>query len=497
MGASVGCPEFLSVIGRARHALNALVLARRQQLARRLPVPVSADRRTRATPDRTRSVFVTSPSPSTAAAPWIRIRDAAAHIDQTVELRGWLTHRRSSGKVQFLVIRDGSGVMQCVAGRNDVSPEAWQACETLTQESSLIVRGRLRADARSPGGVEMGLSGVEVIALADGYPITPKEHGTDFLMDHRHLWLRSPRQQAILTIRAEIIQAFRDFMHGEGFLLVDAPIFTPNACEGTTTLFETQYFDEHAYLTQSGQLYAEAAAMAFGRVYCFGPAFRAEKSKTRRHLIEFWMMEPEWAFATLEDVIALEERLLVHTVGRVLERNAEALKAVERDVTKLERVRAPFPRIHYNEAVERLHAAGQAFEWGGDFGAPDETLLAGQFETPVFVTNYPAAVKAFYMEPDPADPRLSLSCDCLAPEGYGEIIGGGQRMASLELLTRRIEEHGLPQEAFEWYKDLRRYGSVPHSGFGIGVERTLAWIAGLDHVRESIPFPRMLYRLAP
>jgi len=436
-------------------------------------------------------------SSSIATTPWIRIRDASAHLDQSVEVRGWLTHKRSSGKVQFLMLRDGSGVMQCVAGRNDVSPEAWQACESLTQESSVVVRGRLRADARSPGGVEMGLQSVEVTGLAEGYPITPKEHGTDFLMDHRHLWLRSPRQHAILTIRAEIVQGFRDFMHGEGFLLVDAPIFTPNACEGTTTLFETQYFDESAYLTQSGQLYAEAAAMAFGRVYCFGPAFRAEKSKTRRHLIEFWMMEPEWAFATLDDVIALEERLLVYTVNRVLERNAEALKVVERDISKLERVRAPFPRIHYNDAVERLHAAGQAFEWGGDFGGTDETVLAGQFETPVFVTNYPAAVKAFYMEPDPADPRLSLSCDCLAPEGYGEIIGGGQRMASLDLLTRRIDEHGLPQEAFEWYKDLRRYGSVPHAGFGIGVERTLAWIAGLDHVRETIPFPRMLYRLRP
>jgi asparaginyl-tRNA synthetase len=286
-------------------------------------------------------------------------------------------------------------------------------------------------------------------------------------------------------------------MDGEGFTLVDAPIFTPAACEGTTTLFETAYFDDKAYLSQSGQLYMEAAAMALGRVYCFGPAFRAEKSKTRRHLIEFWMMEPEWAFATLEDVIALEERLLLYTIGRVLAERGEELKVVERDVTKLELVRGPFPRIHYNDAVARLHAAGQTFEWGSDFGAPDETLLANQFETPVFVTNYPAAVKAFYMEPDPADPRLSLSCDCLAPEGYGEIIGGGQRMSSLELLTQRIDEHGLPQSAFEWYKDLRRYGSVPHAGFGIGVERTLAWLAGLEHVRETIAFPRMLYRLTP
>ena len=433
----------------------------------------------------------------TGALPWIPIRNAEAHAGQSVELRGWLTQRRSSGKVQFLVVRDGTGVMQCVAGVKDLSPEEWEACERLTQESALVVRGVLRADARAPGGVEMGLQSVRVIAVAESYPITPKEHGTDFLMDHRHLWLRSSRQQAILRVRAEIVAAFRDFMDGEGFLLVDAPIFTPSACEGTTTLFETAYFGEKAYLTQSGQLYNEAAAMAFGRVYCFGPTFRAEKSKTRRHLIEFWMMEPEWAFATLDDVIALEERLLVYTVGRVLEARAADLKAIERNTAPLERIRPPFPRIHYNDAARRLREAGQPFEWGGDLGGADETVLSQQFQTPVFVTHYPAAVKAFYMEPDPEDPRLCLSCDCLAPEGYGEIIGGGQRMDSLALLTRRIDEHGLPQEAFEWYKDLRRYGSVPHAGFGIGVERTLAWIAGLEHVRESIPFPRMLYRLRP
>jgi asparaginyl-tRNA synthetase len=431
------------------------------------------------------------------ATPWIRIQDASGHVGQSVEVRGWLTHRRSSGKIQFLVLRDGTGIIQCVAGRNDLSPSDWEACERLTQESAVVARGTLRADARSPGGVELGLSSVQVVALAEPYPISPKEHGVDFLMDHRHLWLRSPRQQAILRIRAELVSALRDFMNREGFMLVDAPIFTPNACEGTTTLFETSYFDQKAYLTQSGQLYMEAAAAAFGRVYCFGPTFRAEKSKTRRHLIEFWMMEPEWAFATLDDVIGLEERLLVDLTGRVLEERGADLRVLERDVGKLERVRAPFPRIHYNEAVERLHRAGHEFEWGGDFGGTDETVLADQFETPVFVTHYPAAVKAFYMEPDPQDPRLCLSCDCLAPEGYGEIIGGGQRMASLDLLTRRIDEHQLPQGAFEWYKDLRRYGSVPHAGFGIGVERTLAWLAGLDHVRETIPFPRMLYRLHP
>ena len=431
------------------------------------------------------------------ALPWIPIRSAAAHAGGSVELRGWLTHKRSSGKVQFLVVRDGTGIMQCVAGVKDITPEEWAACEHLTQESAVVVRGSLRADARAPGGVEMGIQSVRVISVAESYPITPKEHGTDYLMDHRHLWLRSSRQQAILRVRAEIVAAFRDFMDGEGFLNVDAPIFTPSACEGTTTLFETEYFGEKAYLTQSGQLYNEAAAMAFGRVYCFGPTFRAEKSKTRRHLIEFWMMEPEWAFATLGDVIALEERLLVYTVGRVLDARREDLKVIERDLGPLERVRPPFPRVHYNEAVRRLTEAGQPFEWGGDFGAADETVLSGQFETPIFVTNYPAAVKAFYMEPDPEDPRLCLSCDCLAPEGYGEIIGGGQRMDSLSLLTRRIDEHALPQEAFEWYKDLRRYGTVPHAGFGIGVERTLAWIAGLEHVRETIPFPRMLNRLRP
>jgi asparaginyl-tRNA synthetase len=429
--------------------------------------------------------------------PWVRIADGMKHVGASVEVRGWLVHHRSSGKVQFLVLRDGSGILQCVAGRNDLPAEQWDALAGLTQESAVIVQGSLRADARAPGGVEMGLHAVQVVSLAEPFPISPKEHGTDFLMDHRHLWLRSSRQHAILRVRAELIGALRDFMDGEGFVLVDSPIFTPNACEGTSTLFETQYFDDKAYLSQSGQLYQEAAALAFGRTYCFGPTFRAEKSKTRRHLIEFWMMEPEWAYATLEDVIALEERMLVSVVGRILERRAEELKLLERDTRALEGVKAPFARVHYNEAVERLKAASHPFEWGNDFGAPDETALSEPVATPLFVTNYPAAVKAFYMEPDPADPRLCLSVDCLAPEGYGEIIGGGQRMASLELLTRRIDEQGLPQEAFEWYKDLRRYGSVPHAGFGIGVERTLAWIAGLEHVRETIPFPRMLNRLKP
>ncbi len=438
-----------------------------------------------------------SVTPPGTATPWIRIVEAPKHVGEIVELRGWVTHRRSSGKVQFLVLRDGSGTLQAVAGVKDISPEQWEASAAITQESAVILRGMIKADTRQAGGVELGMQSLEVVSAAPDYPITPKEHGVDYLMDHRHLWLRASRQQSILRIRAEIISAFRDFMNQEGFLLVDAPIFTPSACEGTSNLFETQYFDDKAYLSQSGQLYMEAAAMALGRVYCLGPAFRAEKSKTRRHLIEFWMMEPEWAFATLQDVIALEEKLLIYTVGRVLEQRAEDLKIIERDTSKLQKVLGPFPRIHYDDAVKMLHEAGIAFEHGNDFGSPDETELSNRYDTPIFITNYPAAVKAFYMEPDPNDPKLCLSCDCLAPEGYGEIIGGGQRMSSLEMLTSRIDAHGLPQSAFEWYKDLRRYGSVPHSGFGIGVERTLAWIAGLDHVRESIAFPRMLYRLTP
>jgi len=428
----------------------------------------------------------------------VRIGDFRDHVGQEVKVQGWLHNKRSSGKLQFLTVRDGSGFAQVVMAKAAVPPEAWQAAEAMGQESSLELTGKVKQDARAPGGYEVEATSLATVHAAHDYPITPKEHGTAFLMENRHLWIRSQRQHAVLRIRHTVVKSVRDFLDDSGFTLVDTPIFTPAACEATTTLFGVPYFDEGtAYLTQSGQLYNEAAAMAFGRVYCFGPTFRAEKSKTRRHLIEFWMMEPEWAFATLDDVIALEERLLLSTLGRVLDARREDLKVVERDLAPLERIRGPFPRLHYNDAVRRLNEAGQPFEWGGDLGGADETVLSQQFETPVFVTNYPAAIKAFYMEPDPADPRLSLSCDCLAPEGYGEIIGGGQRMDSLSLLTRRIEEHGLPQDAFEWYKDLRRYGSVPHSGFGIGIERTLAWIAGLDHVRETIPFPRMLYRLRP
>jgi asparaginyl-tRNA synthetase len=427
----------------------------------------------------------------------IRIEDAGKHAGQTVEIRGWLYHRRSSGKLQFLLLRDGSGTMQCVGSLADLGEETFRALDTLPQESALSVTGTVREDKRAPGGWELTLAGARVWHEAGPYPISPKEHGVEFLMDHRHLWLRSSRQHAILRVRASLVRALRDFFDTRGFVLVDAPIFTPAACEGTTTLFETDYFGEKAYLTQSGQLYMEAAAMAFGRVYCFGPTFRAEKSKTRRHLIEFWMLEPEMAYATLDDVMKLEEEMLETVVHRVLEERAEELKRLERDTTFLDKVRAPFPRLHYDDAVKLLAEKGQAFEWGGDFGSPDETAIAESFDRPVFVHHFPTDVKAFYMEPDPDNPKTCLSVDCLAPEGYGEITGGGQRTADLGLLERRLGEHGLPRAAFEWYLDLRRYGSVPHAGFGIGVERTLAWICGLEHVRETIPFPRMLNRLTP
>jgi asparaginyl-tRNA synthetase len=427
----------------------------------------------------------------------VRIQDLGDHVGEDVTVRGWVHHRRGSGKVKFLVVRDGSGLVQCVGVKGELADEPFARLDTLPQESAVVVQGRPRADARAPGGYEMALSDLHVVHEAAAYPISPKEHGTEFLMDHRHLWLRSPRQHAILRVRATLIRALRDYFDTRGFTLVDAPIFTPNACEGTTTLFETEYFDQKAYLTQSGQLYMEAAAMAFGKVYSFGPTFRAEKSKTRRHLIEFWMLEPEMAWATLDDVMAVEEDMLENVVGRVLEERAEELKRIERDTTHLERVKKPFHRLHYDDAVTLLAGKGLPFAWGGDFGAPDETAIAESFDRPVFVHHFPTALKAFYMERDPGSPRHSLSVDCLAPEGYGEITGGGQRSADLAYLEAQIEAHGLPRAAFEWYLDLRRYGSVPHAGFGIGVERTLAWICGLEHVRETIPFPRLLNRLAP
>jgi asparaginyl-tRNA synthetase len=420
------------------------------------------------------------------------------HVGETVTIKGWLHNRRSSGKIHFLVVRDGTGFLQVVMGKNDVPPEIFAAADHLSQESAVIVTGVVREDKRAKGGFELTATGLEVVAPAHDYPITPKEHGVDYLLDRRHLWIRAERQTAILRVRHEVIDAVRDFFNGRGFILADTPIFTPAACEGTTTLFPVQYFeDETAFLTQSGQLYNEANAMALGKVYCFGPTFRAEKSKTRRHLTEFWMVEPEMAYADLNDVIELAEGLITSVVARVLDRRQTELKVLERDTSKLEAVKAPFPRLHYDEAAKILHDKGVPFQVGGDLGATDETVLSEQFDRPVCVTHYPAAIKAFYMKPDPAQPDRALCVDVLAPEGYGEIIGGGQRLDDYDLLVERIKEHNLPTEAFEWYLDLRRFGSVPHGGFGMGIERCVTWICGLEHLRESIPYPRMLYRLYP
>jgi asparaginyl-tRNA synthetase len=426
-----------------------------------------------------------------------RIEALQKHVGQEVLLEGWLYNKRSSGKLEFLMVRDGSGLVQCVAAKADLPEEMFARAASLGQESSIRVRGLVREDRRAPSGVELTLTGLEVVAPSHDYPITPKEHGSPFLLDHRHLWIRSQRQHAILKIRHTLVDACRGFLNSEGFTLADAPIFTPNACEGTTTLFETQYFDDKAYLTQSGQLYNEATAMAFGRTYCFGPTFRAEKSKTRRHLIEFWMVEPEIAYAALDDLMVWIERFVESIVGRVLTERREELKVLERDVAPLERVRAPFPRISYDEAARRLKEKELPFEWGGDFGGTDETVLSEGFDRPFFVHRFPAAIKAFYMKRDPADDRLSLSCDLLAPEGYGEIVGGGQREDDYERLVAAVKREQLPMEAFDWYLDLRKYGSVPHSGFGMGIERALCWICGIEHVREAIPFPRLLNRLKP
>jgi asparaginyl-tRNA synthetase len=440
------------------------------------------------------------------SSPITTIAEIGKHDGQSVTLRGWLYNLRESGKLLFPQFRDGSGVIQGVVPKNAVTPEVFDAIKTLTQESSVIVEGKVRADKRAPGGYELDVSNVQVVqrvSESDPYPITPKEHGTEFLMEHRHLWVRSQRQASILRVRAEIVKAMRDFLDERGFTLTDPPILTPAACEGTSTLFPVDYFDEQAYLTQSGQLYIEATAMALGKVYSFGPTFRAEKSKTRRHLTEFWMVEPEIAYAQLDDLMNLAEEFISFIVKRCLERRRTDLQAIGRDISKLEKIEPPFPRISYDEAVKNLqegHAKGALetkFEWGGDLGSPDETYLSAQFDRPVMVHRYPAKVKAFYMEPDPQRPELALCVDVLAPEGYGEIIGGSQRMASHELLLQRIHEHGLPEEAFKWYLDLRKFGSVPHSGFGMGIERAVAWICGLEHVRETIPFPRMLNRLYP
>lgn len=433
--------------------------------------------------------------------PRIRITDAGRYDGQSVEIAGWLYNLRKSGKIIFPLIRDGSGIMQCVGLKTALPEELFETLKHLTQESSLIVRGKLRAEQRAPGGFELDLESAEIVQRVPEetpYPITPKDHGTEFLFDKRHLHLRSRRTHAVMRVRHEIIKGIRDFFDSNGFTLVDTPIFTPAACEGTTTLFEVNYFDEEkVYLTQSGQLYNEATAMALGKVYCFGPTFRAEKSKTRRHLTEFWMVEPEMAYATLEDVKDLAEGLICFVVQRVLENRRTELETLERDIPKLEAVKAPFPRISYDQAVEILKKKGSEIEWGGDFGGADETLLSEDYDRPVMVDRYPAQVKAFYFESDPDRPELALGVDVIGSEGYGELIGGGQRVHSLELLEKRLRDHDLPLEAFDWYLDLRRYGSVPHAGFGMGVERTVAWICGLDHVRETIAFPRMLYRTRP
>jgi asparaginyl-tRNA synthetase len=431
----------------------------------------------------------------------VTIAEAGKHAGESVEIAGWLYNLRRSGKICFPQVRDGTGILQCVAVKSALPEETFEALKNLTQESSLIVRGKLRAEARAPGGYELDVEGAETVqrvSESEPYPITPKEHGIDFLMDHRHLWLRSRRQHAALLVRAEVIRAIRDYFDSHGFVLVDTPIFTPAACEGTTTLFEVDYFeDEKVYLAQSGQLYNEATAAAFGKTYCFGPTFRAEKSKTRRHLTEFWMVEPEMTFADLEDVKRVGEELIVFVIGRVLENRGEELKALERDVSKLEAVKAPFHRMTYDEAVAKLQSKGSEIQWGGDFGNADETLLTEDLDRPLMVDRYPASVKAFYFQPAPDRPELAMGVDFIAPEGYGEVIGGGQRIHDLDLLLQRLKEHSLPAEAFNWYLDLRRYGSVPHAGFGMGVERFVAWMCGLEHIRETIAFPRMLYRTRP
>lgn len=431
----------------------------------------------------------------------IKIDHAAAHVGEPVEIAGWLYNLRKSGKIIFPLIRDGSGLIQGVAVKANLPVETFEMLKDLTQESSLIVRGKLRAEQRAPGGYEMDVEQAELVQavpLETPYPITPKEHGIDFLMDHRHLWLRSRRQHAILRIRHTIEKAIRDYFDSNDFTLVDTPIFTPAACEGTTNLFEVNYFDEEKlYLTQSGQLYNEATAMAFGNVYCFGPTFRAEKSKTRRHLTEFWMVEPEMAYATLEDVKRVAEELICFMVERVLENRKPELQTLERDLTKLEAIKPPFPRMTYDDAVKILQARGSEIAWGGDFGATDETILGEGFDRPLMVDRYPAEVKAFYFEPDPERPEVVLGVDVLASEGYGEVIGGGQRVYELDVLERRLAQHGLPREAFEWYLDLRRFGGVPHAGFGMGIERAVAWLCGIEHIRETIAFPRMLNRTRP
>jgi len=428
---------------------------------------------------------------------WVYIEDISTYDGQDVEIRGWVYNKRSSGKVRFLLVRDGTGIIQTTIFSEKKNHPLFAQFDQLTQESSLILRGTVRQEPRAPGGYEINVKEIDIIQITEDYPITPKEHSVPFLMKHRHLWLRSRKQHAILQVRTEIVRAIRDFFDGRGFRLMDTPILTPSACEGTTTLFETQYFDQKAYLSQSGQLYNEATAMAFGKVYCFGPTFRAEKSKTRRHLIEFWMVEPEVAFAVLDDIVVLGEELILFIIERVLERRRQELEILERDTKPLERITRPFPRLKYDDAIQKLKNHGSSIEWGDDFGAPEETLLSKIYDSPVCVTHFPAKIKAFYMQPDEDNPEVVLGVDILASEGYGEIIGGGQRIHDPELLERKIKEFDLPREAYEWYLDLRKYGSVPHSGFGLGLERTVAWICKLPHIRQTIPFPRLLYRIYP
>lgn len=425
------------------------------------------------------------------------IRHVSQHVGETVTIGGWINNKRSSGKIQFLQLRDGTGYIQGVVVKSEVPEQVWDDAKSLTQESSLYVTGIIREEPRSQSGYEMTVTGIEIIHITENYPITPKEHGVDFLMDHRHLWLRTQKQRAILVIRAEIIRAIQEYFDMNGFTLVDPPILTPTSAEGTTNLFHTKYFEEDAYLTQSGQLYMEAAAMALGKVYSFGPTFRAEKSKTRRHLIEFWMIEPEMAFTDHEENLRVQEQFISHVVQSVVKNCRKELEAIGRDISKLEAIQAPFPRITYDEAIEFLQSEGHEISWGEDFGAPHETAIAEKYEKPVFITHYPASFKAFYMKPDPNRPEVVLCADMIAPEGYGEIIGGSQRIDDPELLEERFKEHNLSMDSYQWYMDLRKYGTVPHSGFGLGLERTVAWICGLDHVRETIPFPRTLYRLYP
>jgi asparaginyl-tRNA synthetase len=443
---------------------------------------------------------------TTTQSPITTIADIGRHDGQSVTVQGWLYNKRESGKLIFPIFRDGTGIIQGVVPKNQVTPEVFETLKNLTDESSIVVTGKVRADKRAPGGYELDVIDVRVVQRVpeeDPFPIARKEHGIDFLMENRHLWVRTPRQGAILRVRAEIIRAVRNFFDERGFTLTDPPILTPAACEGTSTLFPVDYFDDEAFLTQSGQLYIEATAMALGKVYSFGPTFRAEKSKTRRHLTEFWMVEPEIAYAELDDIMELAENFISHVVQSALANRRADLETIGRDVSKLENIKPPFPRIPYDEAVKMLqegHAKGQVeakFEWGGDFGSPDETYISSQFDKPVMVHRYPAQVKAFYMEPDPRRPELALCVDVLAPEGYGEIIGGSQRIGDYDLLLKRIREHQLPEESFKWYLDLRKYGGVPHAGFGMGIERVVAWICGLEHVRETIPFARTLTRIYP